>query len=200
MGEGFLEHGEPAALVFDCDGTLVDTMPAHFLAWRATMSKHGIDFTEARFYELGGVPTQRIVAMLAREAGLMLDAAAIAHEKEEAYYALSDRIAAIEPVVAIARDHRGRLPMAVATGSVRASAERSLKKIGVFDWFEAIVAAEDVAHPKPAPDVFLEAARRLGVTPARCRAFEDTDLGLEAARRAGMEAVDIRLMVRPPEG
>ncbi len=194
-------NGRPAALVFDCDGTLVDTMPAHYIAWKQTMERYAIHFSEERFYQLGGVPTQRIVAMLAEEAGLALDPGAVAHEKEQAYYALSDHIAAVPHVVAIAREHRGRVPMAVATGSVRASAERSLKKIGVYDWFDAIVAAEDVTHPKPAPDVFLEAARRLNIPPGLCRAYEDTDLGIESARRAGMEVVDIRGMdIRGMEG
>jgi len=172
-------------------------MPAHYLAWRATMHHYGVEFSEDRFYQLGGVPTARIVAMLAEETGRSLDPDAIAHEKEHAYYQLSDHIAPVEPVLAVARQHRGKLPMAVATGSVRESAERSLRKIGVLDWFDALVTAEDVAHPKPAPDVFLEAARRLHTPAHRCRVYEDTDLGLEAARRAGMTVVDVRSMYTP---
>lgn len=182
------------ALIFDCDGTLADTMPAHFVAWRATMVKYGIHFTEDRHYQLGGVPTQQIIEMLAEEAMIRLDAVAIAHEKEMLFHASLHEIRAIEAVVAIAKEHHGRLPLAVATGSMRWSAERVLRHIGVWDMFDALVGSDDVTKFKPEPDVYLEAARRLGVRPEKCRAFEDTDLGIESARRAGMDVVDVRPM------
>lgn len=184
------------ALIFDCDGTLVDTMPAHYDAWRATLDPLGVPFPLDRFYALGGMPTRAIVALLAAEAGLALDVDAVAHAKELASERHLATVGPVEPVVAIARAHRGVLPMAVATGSLRATAERQLRAIGVHDWFAALVAAEDVTRPKPAPDTYLLAAERLGVRPARCRAFEDTDLGCESARRAGMEVVDIRTLLR----
>jgi HAD superfamily hydrolase (TIGR01509 family) len=101
-------------------------------------------------------------------------------------------VAPIEKVVAIARAARGRLPLAVASGSHRELVESTLAAIGTRDWWQAIVAAEDVTQPKPAPDIFLEAARRLGVAPGDCTVYEDADLGLLAAQRAGMRAVDIR--------
>lgn len=187
----------PAALIFDCDGTLVDTMPGHFRAWRETLDRYGLVLPEHRFYALGGVPTRDIIALLAREAGRAVDVDEVAAVKE----ALSERYLArptpIAEVVAIAAAARGALPMAVATGSIRGVADRALRAIAIRDWFSVLVAAEDVERPKPAPDTYLQAARRLGVEPARCRAFEDTELGLESARAAGMEAVDIRLLRRP---
>ncbi len=180
------------ALVFDCDGTLADTMPAHFLAWSQTVARLGLSFPEDRFYSLGGVPAHRIMAMLAAEQGVKLDPVVAAAEKEAAFERLLDAILPIEPVVAVARRYRGIKPMAVATGGYRHIVERTLTNLNIRPWFDHIVAMEDVEHHKPAPDTYLVAAQRLGVDPRRCCAFEDTDLGLESARSAGMTTVDIR--------
>ena len=182
----------PAGLIFDCDGTLADTMPLHWRVWQALARRHGFAFDEARFYSLGGVPTRDIIALLAREQGLPLDLLAIAREKESAYLCLLGEIEPIHSIVEIARAHRGRLPMAVASGGSRRVIEEVLRHLGLRDWFAAVVTNEDVAHQKPAPDIFLEAARRLGVPPECCRAYEDTDLGMQAIRAAGMDAVDVR--------
>lgn len=188
------------AFIFDLDGTLADTMPAHFAAWTTVAARHGLTFPEDRFYALGGTPTDKIAAMLIADAGLTLDAGAIALEKERCYVsallAPGARIRPIEPVVAIARQRLAEGPLAVASGSVRRLVDRTLAALGIADLFAAVVTAEDTVHHKPHPDVFLEAARRLGVEPARCTVYEDTDIGLEAARRAGMEAVDVRPLVR----
>jgi beta-phosphoglucomutase family hydrolase len=183
---------EYKALIFDCDGTLADTMPAHYVAWHKTLLRHGIDFNEDRFYSLGGVPTVQIIQLLASEAGLSLDAVAVGREKEMAFHEAIDSVEPIAAVVDIARRHVGKLPMAVGTGSEWWSAERVLKRIGVLDWFGAVVCADHVQRHKPAPDVFLEAARRLGVDPKDCCVYEDTDLGLAAGRAAGMAVVDVR--------
>jgi beta-phosphoglucomutase family hydrolase len=181
-------------LIFDCDGTLADTMPAHYRAWAATMERHGIHFSEQRFYELGGVPSRRIVEMLAREQGVAADPGHVAREKEAAFLQYIDAVQPVVAVVEIARQHRGILPMAVASGGLRPIISRILTQLNIFDWFDTIVTAEDTVRHKPEPDVFLEAARRLGVAPAACVVYEDTDLGLEAARRAGMRGVDVRPM------
>ena len=190
---------EPAGLIFDCDGTLADTMPLHWRVWEKLARKHGFDFTEERFYALGGVPTREIVATLAREQGLALDPLAIAHEKEAQYMLQLPEIEPIPAIVEIARQHFGRLPLAVATGGTHRVIEIVLRHLGIRDWFAAVVTSEDVQRQKPAPDIFLEAARRLGVSPNLCRAYEDTDLGMQAIRAAGMEAVDVReLLERRP--
>jgi HAD superfamily hydrolase (TIGR01509 family) len=183
-----------AGLIFDCDGTLADTMPLHWLAWSRVIARHGIHFTEDRFYQLGGVPTRHILAMLKEEQGLIIDPLTVAREKEETYLETLPRVGPIHEVVAIAREHHGQLPLAVASGGSRRVINMVLEKIGVRELFAAVVTNEDVIHQKPAPDIFLEAARRLNVAPHLCRAFEDTDLGLEAIRRAGMDAVDVRKM------
>lgn len=185
--------------IFDLDGTLADTMPSHFVAWTKVAARHGLTFPEPRFYSLGGVPTDKIAAMLITEAGLALDPKTIALEKEQTYYdgLGPGGIRGIEPVLALARTHRERNegPLAIASGSVRRLVTRTLDALGIADWFAAIVAAEDTARHKPEPDVFLEAARRIGVDPGACMVYEDTDIGLEAARRAGMEPVDVRPLI-----
>jgi beta-phosphoglucomutase-like phosphatase (HAD superfamily) len=185
--------------IFDLDGTLADTMPSHFVAWTKVATRHGFTFPEPRFYSLGGVPTDKIAAMLITEAGLTLDPQVIALEKEQTYYdgLGPGGIRGIEPVLALARTHRERNegPLAIASGSVRRLVTRTLDALAIADWFAAIVAAEDTARHKPEPDVFLEAARRIGVDPAACTVYEDTDIGLEAARRAGMHPVDVRPLI-----
>ena len=181
-------------LIFDCDGTLADTMPAHYVAWCDTLSRHGMHFPEDRFYELGGVPAHRIAAMLAAEQGRQVDPHALALEKEHAFEDRLASICAVEPVVTIAREYHGRLPLAVATGGFRHVVERSLDLLDIRHLFDALVSHEDVEHHKPAPDTYLLAAERLGVVPGECCAFEDTDLGLQAIRAAGMHAVDIRAL------
>lgn len=183
-----------AGLIFDCDGTLADTMPVHYRAWTAMLGRHGIAFPESRFYALGGVPTGQIIRLLADEQHVLVtDVDALVHAKESAFLKLLADIRPVEAVYRVAAAFRGRLPMAVASGGYREVVEPTLTTIGVKDWFDAIVCAEDTPRHKPEPDVFLEAARRLGVAdPARCVVFEDTDIGMEAARRAGMIGVDVR--------
>lgn len=185
-------------LIFDCDGTLADTMPLHWRVWQTLARKHGFDLPEQRFYAFGGVPTRDIVKILGAEQGLTLDPLAIAREKEAGYLPLIPEVEPIRVVVDIARAHAGRVPMAVASGGSRRVIEQVLTHLGIRQLFAAVVTHEDVVRQKPAPDIFLEAARRLQVPPHRCRAYEDTDLGLEAIRAAGMEAVDVRELLRQP--
>jgi HAD superfamily hydrolase (TIGR01509 family) len=180
-------------LIFDCDGTLADTMPAHYAAWTAMLSRHGIPFTQTRFYELGGVPTAQIIQILSQESGVTVtDLDAMIIEKEAAFLESLHAVRPIEKVVAAAMHHRGQLPLAVASGGYRDTITRTLDAIGIRDWFDAMVTAEDTERHKPEPDVFLEAAKRLGVRPEVCVVFEDTDIGLLAAKRAGMQSVDVR--------
>jgi HAD superfamily hydrolase (TIGR01509 family) len=180
------------ALIFDCDGTLADTMPAHYRAWLEILRPYGVTFVEDRFYSLGGMPAGQIIELLFAEAGKVADLELLTRQKEQAFIAHSNEIRPIEKVVAIARRARGRTPMAVASGGHRHIVERTLRQLGILEWFPVLVTAEDTARHKPEPDVFLEAARRLRVPPAGCTVYEDTDLGIEAARRAGMHWVDVR--------
>lgn len=180
------------ALIFDCDGTLADTMPAHYKAWLDILRDYPLTFPEDRFYALGGVPTTEIARILVTEAGLDIDHLALAKQKEQAFVTKIAEVTPIEKVVSIARARRAEVPMAVASGGYRRVVEMTLRQIQIIDWFQTVVTAEDTTRHKPEPDVFLEAARRLGAPPSACTVYEDTDLGLEAARRAGMRGVDIR--------
>jgi beta-phosphoglucomutase family hydrolase len=185
------------ALIFDCDGTLTDSMPLHFVAWNKTMKRLGIEFTEDRFYELGGIPTDKIIKMLADELNISLDVAAVSNEKEQVFIESMHLLEEIEAITSIVRENKGKLPMAVASGGLRDIVTKQIAQIGLEGWFDTILTAEDTARHKPEPDVFLEAARRLGVAPENCCVFEDADLGIEAARRAGMQWVDVRTVHRP---
>jgi beta-phosphoglucomutase-like phosphatase (HAD superfamily) len=182
----------PAGIIFDCDGTLADTMPLHWRAWQMIAARHKLHFPEERFYSLGGVPSRDILKMLSLEQGLGLDHLAVAREKEAEYLPLIAQVEPINTVVGIAREQHGKLPLAVASGGSRRIIELVLEHLGIRNLFDAVVTNEDVTNQKPAPDIFLEAARRISVPPRLCRAYEDTDLGMRAIRAAGMEAVDVR--------
>lgn len=186
-----------AGLIFDCDGTLADTMPLHFLAWRKTMAAHGVAFDEDRFYAMAGQPTVKIIQVLLSEQGRPGDPQAIAQEKETAFLELLPQVQPVAPVMEVARAYRGRLPMGVGSGSNRGVVQQILEKLGVGDWFDAVVGAEDTDRHKPEPDVFLEVARRIGVAPPSCLVYEDADLGVQAAQRAGMGCCDIRTVYQP---
>lgn len=179
-------------IVFDCDGTLADTMPLHWRAWQAITKRYKLEFPEDRFYSLGGVPSRDILKMLGEEQRVALDHLAVAREKEAEYLPLIAQVEPINTVVGVARENHGKMPMAVASGGTRHVIEEVLQHLGIRHLFAAVVTSEDVVNQKPAPDIFLEAARRIGVPPQFCRGYEDTDLGMQAIREAGMEAVDVR--------
>ena len=169
-------------------------MPLHWRAWSEITSRHGIHFPEDRFYSLGGVPSRDILQMLRDEQRLEIDAIAVAKEKELAYLDLMHQVGPIHEVVNVAREHHGKLPMAVASGGTKPIIEKVLIHLGIREYFDAVVTSEDVVKQKPAPDIFLEAARRIGIDAKFCRAYEDTDLGMTAIRSAGMHAIDVRIM------
>ncbi len=179
-------------LIFDCDGTLADTMPLHWRAWQTIIHRHGLDFSERQFYSLGGIPSRDIIQALSRQQGVDLDHLAIAREKEETYLPLIEQVEPINAIVGIVRANHGARPMAVASGGTHRVIERVLEHLDLRRFFAAVVTSEDVVRQKPAPDIFLEAARRIGVAPADCLAYEDTDLGMESIRSAGMLAIDVR--------
>ncbi len=181
-------------LIFDCDGTLADTMPLHWRAWNTVTARHKLHFPEERFYAMGGVPSRDILKLLRVEQGLEIDPLAVAKEKEDEYLRIMHECTPIHEVVEIAREHYGKIPMAVASGGIQPIICSVLERLGIRQYFSAVVTSEMVKNQKPSPDIFLEAARRIGVEPRFCRAYEDTDLGMTAIRAAGMEAVDVRTM------
>lgn len=179
------------------DGTLADTMPSHYEAWSVILQRYGLEMSEDRFYALGGWPTERVADLLISESGRTLDALQISVEKEALFAESLHLVRPIEHTTSVALKHRGSIPLAVATGATRDICELILKQLDIYDWFDAVVCADEVERHKPNPDVFLEAARRLGVEPQHCVVYEDTDPGLEAARRAGMAHIDVRTFYTP---
>lgn len=181
------------AVIFDCDGTLVDSMPAHFDAWCDALTLYGAGgvFKEDVFFAMGGRPTLDIVVELNDEYDLHLDPAAVAFAKREAFLKRLSTVTLIEEVAKFAEGLRGKVPMAIATGGSRMVIEKTLKMVGISDWFDEVITAEDVAEGKPAPDIFLKAAKLLGVNPTDCLALEDAPAGILSAQRAGMQVIAI---------
>jgi beta-phosphoglucomutase-like phosphatase (HAD superfamily) len=196
------------AAIFDCDGTLVDTMPLHHAAWQAAFARFQapFEFTWDLFQRRAGMTLERTVEELNVEFGCELPPSLVADAEREEYRRRSDQIVPIDYVVRFAREVAGCRPVAVASGSSRASVEHALGHVGLLDCFHTIVTAGDVREGKPSPETFLLAASRLSVPPDRCLVVEDGELGLEAARRAGMDAyrvgrdgeVSLRRLVRRP--
>ncbi len=186
---------QPEGLIFDCDGTIVDTMPIHYAAWCSTTAEHGLEFSEERFYALGGVSPFEVLRKLSEEQGVNIDSEAVTFQKEAKYMELIGDAAEIPEVMQVVRESHGNLPMAIASGGTHETVEGILQHCGIRHYFDAIVTSQDVEKPKPAPDTFLEAARRINVAPEKCRAYEDADMGIKAILAAGMEPVDVRDML-----
>ena len=178
-------------LIFDIDGTICDTMPVHFIAWRQTAAEHGIDFTPELFVEVTGVPAFQTSQYLKKKFNANFDEMEFTLTKERRYEQNMQKAKPIKPVVDLIRENKGKLPMACGTGGSQYLAWKTLEISGVKDCFEHIVAAEDVINHKPFPDTFLKAAELIGVPPQYCEVFEDGELGLQAAERAGMMCVDV---------
>jgi HAD superfamily hydrolase (TIGR01509 family) len=186
-----LPAGEFDAYLFDCDGTIADSMPLHFVAWRQALGEWNCTFPEECFYAWGGMPSHDIIERLGREQRLDLPVAAIAARKEALYYEHLPHLAAVAEVLEHIDAQHGRLPLGVVSGSARESVEATLRALGLLERFDVIVCAGDYTRGKPDPEPFLVAARRLGVRPDSCLVFEDTQLGLDAASRAGMAWVRV---------
>lgn len=180
------------AFIFDCDGTLADSMPLHQKAWISALRKHGatFDFTWELFMSRAGKTIELTVSELNAEFGLTLDPTLVSAAQRAEFDALAVGVQPLEEVVAYARERaRAGFPVSVASGGDAPTVRRTLRTIGVSDLFPVVVTAEEVVHGKPAPDLFLLAAERMGVAPAECLVFEDSLLGITAAERAGMGAV-----------
>jgi HAD superfamily hydrolase (TIGR01509 family) len=186
-----LPAGPFRAYLFDCDGTIVDSMPLHYIAWKTAFAEWNCPFPEDLFYSWGGKPTREIIATLNEMHGLAMPVDALAEHKEELYFKMLPELKAIPEVVEIIDAEHGRIPFAVVSGGRRISVTKALSALHLMDKFETIVGSEDYVNSKPAPDAFLLAAERLGVAPTDCLAFEDTDMGIAAAAAAGMATVKI---------
>jgi HAD superfamily hydrolase (TIGR01509 family) len=186
-----LPEGHFRAYLFDCDGTIVDSMPLHYIAWKKALGEWNCAFEEELFYAWGGRPVTEIISALNRMHGLEMPVDAVAKRKENLYFELEDELKAIPEVIEHIEAKHGHIPLAVVSGSRRASVTHSLTALGLLEKFDVLVCAEDYARGKPAPDCFLTAAARLGVDPKDCLVFEDTEMGIKAATAAGMASVRV---------
>jgi HAD superfamily hydrolase (TIGR01509 family) len=189
-----LPAGNFRAYLFDCDGTIVDSMPLHYVAWKKALGEWNCVFEEELFYSWGGRPVTDIIASLNEMQGLQMPVETLSTRKESLYHAQIPQLKAIPEVVEHIEDQHGRIPFAVVSGSRRNSVVGSLTALNLLDRFETLVCAEDYKNGKPAPDAFLLAAERLSVAPEHCLVFEDTAMGIQAATAAGMASV----LVPPP--
>jgi beta-phosphoglucomutase-like phosphatase (HAD superfamily) len=188
-----LPPGNFAAYIFDCDGTIVDSMPLHFVAWRKALGEWNCKFTEEQFYAWGGVPTDEIISRLNVEQSLQMPVEELALRKEEMYYADLPNLKPVPEVLEHIVAQHGRIPFAVVSGGTRESVTKSLAATNLLDRFDTLVCAGDYTKSKPDPEPFLLAAQRLGVPPASCLVFEDTVIGIQSATAAGMATVKVPL-------
>lgn len=186
-----LPEGNFKAYLFDCDGTIADSMPLHYVAWRNTLGEWGCEFDEEIFYAWGGMPVTEIISTLNQRHGLTMPVDEVSRRKEEAYYAALPQLKAVPEVLEHIEDQFGQIPFAVVSGSTRDSVVASLASLKILDRFDTLVCAGDYAKSKPDPEPFLMAAQRLGVAPESCLVFEDTEMGIQAATAAGMASVKV---------
>ena len=186
-----LPAGNFKAYLFDCDGTVADSMPPHYIAWKRALDECGATFTEAQFYGWGGLPAEAVIKRLNREQGLDLQASLVSQRKEEFYFETLPTLKAVPEVLEHVLEAHGRIPIAIVSGSTRESVEASLRTLGLLDLFNTLVCAGDYVLGKPNPEPFLLAAERLGIAPADCLVFEDAMPGIEAAKTAGMAWVKV---------
>lgn len=179
------------AYLFDCDGTIADSMPLHHRVWCETLSAWNCDFPEQLFYDWAGVPIGEVVKRLNELNGLSMPIQETLNQREEIYYRSLSQVQAIPEVIEQIELQFGRIPLAVVSGSPRESVVRTLTTLGVLDRFETLVTAEDTLRGKPAPDPYLLAAQRLGVEPKRCLVFEDGEAGIQSAIAAEMQWVRV---------
>lgn len=174
------------ALIFDLDGTLADTMPVHFLAYKQILTGYGIDFTPELFATLAGIPAVGTIEKLNAMFGTRMDPEEVGHRKEREYEKMMHKMRPVEPVVELMRRYHGKMPMSVGTGGYKRLAWKTMEILGLDRYIQILVSAEDVAHPKPFPDTFLKCAALMGVSPEVCQVFEDGEPGIKAADAAGM--------------
>lgn len=177
------------AIVFDMDGTLIDSMGSHGIAWRQTCEHYGYPFDPAYMHSLGGVPTDQTVVLLNEKYGLSHDVDTVARLKRELWEQLDEVPTLIPATVEVLQYYRGRLKIGIGTGADRAHALKMLAQTGLLTQVDTVVTASDVTFGKPHPETFLTVAAQLGVAPERCVVFEDTAIGQQAAAAAGMDCI-----------
>jgi beta-phosphoglucomutase family hydrolase len=186
-----LPQGSFKAYLFDCDGTIADSMPLHYLAWKKALAEWNCDFDEKLFYAWGGMPVSEIISTLNQKHGLSMPVETVSTRKEALYFELLPQLEPVSQVLEHIEAEHGRTPFAVVSGSTRESVVASLTSLNLLDRFDTLVCAGDYTNSKPHPEAFLLAASRLGVPPENCLVFEDTEMGIHAATAAGMASVKV---------
>jgi len=176
------------ALIFDLDGTLADTMPVHFWAYKNILSSYGIDFTPELFVTLAGVPAIQTIEKLNHQFGTKMIPEEVGHFKEAEYEKIMHKMKPVTPVIDLVKKYYGKMPMAVGTGGYTRLAWKTMEILGLDKYIDILVSSNDITHPKPHPETFLKCAELMGVAPAVCEVFEDADLGIQAAKSGGMMA------------
>lgn len=177
------------AIIFDMDGTLIDSMPSHMEAWRLTAEQHGYPYDHEWHYAQGGVPNRQTVELINERYQLQLDPDEVARAKQQLWLDMGAEPSLIKETYELFLACHGTKPMAVGTGSARQHAIEVLEQTGLMPKLNALVTACDVKRGKPKPDTFLQAAQAMGVAPEKCVVFEDTEIGRQAAEAAGMACV-----------
>jgi len=186
-----LPHGSFGAYLFDCDGTIADSMPLHYIAWKKALAEWNCEFDKKLFYAWGGMPIVEIVSTLNKMHSLSMPVEIVARRKESLYYDLLPQLKPVPEVLEHIEAQHGHIPFAVVSGSSKESVTESLRSLGLLDRFDTMVCAGDYQKSKPDPEAFLLAATRLCVAPESCLVFEDTEMGIQAATAAGMASVKI---------
>ncbi|HLN71864.1 MAG TPA: HAD-IA family hydrolase [Prolixibacteraceae bacterium] len=191
-------HPQAKALIFDLDGTLSDSLPVHIASWHVVCQKLNCTFDERIIVEMTGAPTISFAERIKKEQNLAIDAEKIVMMKQQEFRRNISLIKPHDAVINLMKSAYGRIPLAVGTGASRLSAMLQLQELGIDHFFDTIVTADDVSSHKPEPDTFLQCALHLNVEPKHCQVFEDGELGMMAARKAGMILTDVRPFVTDP--
>jgi beta-phosphoglucomutase-like phosphatase (HAD superfamily) len=186
--------------IFDCDGTLADSMPIHYRAWTESLTEKlgrpSAEFTEEMFYHFGGMPARAIVVRMNEDYGWNLPPDETAHDKEEHFITLMSGIGPVPEVIAALHSLGKSANVAVASGGLTPIVRDTLRivglEVGPDEYVKHLIGSDQVKHGKPHPELFLKAAEALGVAPARCLVFEDAEPGFLAAKAAGMDFIDVR--------
>ncbi|MEV5050059.1 HAD family hydrolase [Arthrobacter sp. LAR12-1-1.1] len=183
------------ALIFDWDGTLVNSHGANYQAMAAALNAQGARMEKVWFDARTGLSTPEMASLISGEQNIDLNLDQIVSARNSEYMQLLESVREIVPVVNVLREASAAgVLTALATGGGKATVMPSVDELGLRDLFNVIVTREDAERGKPAPDIFLTAAKRLEVSPADCLVFEDSEEGLAAAQHAGMDSVDVRAL------
>lgn len=189
---GLHVHPDARALIFDLDGTLSNSLPVHMATWNKVGEVYKFKFDPQIMLEMTGRATIEFARRVVAQYGLSADPQEIVKLKQQSFWDMSELLEPVDEIVSIVKKYYGKLPLAVGTGASRKSTEVQLKELGIEKYFDVIVTADDVTRHKPNPDTFLKCAELMGVPPEKCQVFEDGDLGIEAAKTAGMIVTDVR--------